>query len=148
MLCSCVCAGTVPHGIRPILVFVNTKSGPQKGWKLRRKFLRLLHPLQVNSMPLPDVLQKALAVGVPMIQTNAQHCTTRRLAACCVMLLTDVAMRSTVLRALAVVAGSLVLSFKLWMPAMYNLTIARRPYRSSSDVDLLVAGGGAAAGAP
>ena len=47
MLSFLVCAGTVPPGIKPILVFVNTKSGPQKGWKLRRKFLRMLHPLQV-----------------------------------------------------------------------------------------------------
>ena len=35
-------------GAKPILVFINTKSGPQKGWKLRKKFLRLLNPLQVH----------------------------------------------------------------------------------------------------
>ena len=44
----CSHAGTVPVGVKPVLVFINTKSGPQKGWKLRRKFLRLLNPLQVH----------------------------------------------------------------------------------------------------
>ena len=49
---ACVHAGTVPLGVKPVLVFINTKSGPQKGWKLRRKFLRLLNPLQVPCNPI------------------------------------------------------------------------------------------------
>ena len=44
----------MPADAKPILVFVNTKSGPQKGWKLRRKFLRLLHPLQVILTAVPQ----------------------------------------------------------------------------------------------
>lgn len=35
-------------GSCPLLVFVNTKSGPQAGAALRRRFLRLLNPLQVT----------------------------------------------------------------------------------------------------
>ena len=35
-------------GSCPLLVFVNTKSGPQAGAALRRRFLRLLNPLQVR----------------------------------------------------------------------------------------------------
>lgn len=34
-------------GSCPLLVFVNTRSGPQAGATLRRRFLRLLNPLQV-----------------------------------------------------------------------------------------------------
>jgi diacylglycerol kinase (ATP) len=41
----------VPQGCKPLLVFINTKSGPQMGVILRRKFLRLLNPLQVVELP-------------------------------------------------------------------------------------------------
>lgn len=42
---------SVPPQCRPILVFVNVKSGPQVGELLHRRFLRLLHPLQVVCLP-------------------------------------------------------------------------------------------------
>ena len=38
--CACLCA--------LLQVFLNTKSGPQVGAQLRRRFLRLLNPLQVS----------------------------------------------------------------------------------------------------
>ena len=38
----------VPPGWRPLLVFLNTKSGPQTGSRMRRRFLRCLNPLQVT----------------------------------------------------------------------------------------------------
>ncbi len=42
---------SLPSQCRPILVFVNVKSGPQVGELLHRRFLRLLHPLQVVCLP-------------------------------------------------------------------------------------------------
>lgn len=41
----------LPVTHRPILVFINTRSGPQIGETLRQLFLRILHPLQVVSLP-------------------------------------------------------------------------------------------------
>ncbi len=41
-------AGPVEPGAKPILCFINTKSGPQMGKELRRKFLRILNPLQAR----------------------------------------------------------------------------------------------------
>lgn len=38
----------VPLGWRPLLVFLNTRSGPQLGARMRRRFLRCLNPLQVQ----------------------------------------------------------------------------------------------------
>ena len=43
-------------GSCPLLVFVNTKSGPQAGAALRRRFLRLLNPLQVTDTQYVTVL--------------------------------------------------------------------------------------------
>jgi diacylglycerol kinase (ATP) len=40
----------LPPGCKPVLVFVNTKSGPQVGTSLRQCFLRALHPLQVRHL--------------------------------------------------------------------------------------------------
>ena len=40
----------VPPGWRPLLVFLNTKSGPQLGARMRRRFLRCLNPLQVQAV--------------------------------------------------------------------------------------------------
>lgn len=37
----------LPGGCSPLLVFLNTKSGAQTGALMRRRFLRLLNPLQV-----------------------------------------------------------------------------------------------------
>ncbi len=37
----------LPSGCSPLLVFLNTKSGAQTGAAMRRRFLRLLNPLQV-----------------------------------------------------------------------------------------------------
>ena len=39
-------------GVKPLLVFLNTRSGPQVGSALRRKFLRLLNPIQVCSLSI------------------------------------------------------------------------------------------------
>jgi hypothetical protein len=33
-----------------VLCFINTKSGPQIGKDLRRKFLRILNPLQATAL--------------------------------------------------------------------------------------------------
>lgn len=41
----------LPPHCRPTLVFVNVKSGPQVGEALYRRFLRVLHPLQVVCLP-------------------------------------------------------------------------------------------------
>ena len=38
----------LPHDCRPILVFINLKSGPQKGAALKLQLLQLLHPLQAR----------------------------------------------------------------------------------------------------
>ncbi len=38
----------LPSGCSPLLVFLNTKSGAQTGAAMRRRFLRLLNPLQVR----------------------------------------------------------------------------------------------------
>lgn len=43
----------LPAGSRPVLVFINTKSGPQVGAGLRRRLLRLLNPVQVRPHALP-----------------------------------------------------------------------------------------------
>lgn len=40
----------VPPGFKPLLVFLNTKSGPQTGMHLRRRLLRLLNPIQVSKL--------------------------------------------------------------------------------------------------
>ncbi len=37
----------VAPSCKPLLVFLNTKSGPQIGSKIRRRLLRLLNPIQV-----------------------------------------------------------------------------------------------------
>jgi len=42
---------------RPLLVFINTKSGPQVGSGLRRWFLRVFNPLQVVELPREDPMQ-------------------------------------------------------------------------------------------
>eukprot|EP00884_Botryococcus_braunii_P004188 jgi/Botrbrau1/13770/Bobra.0056s0025.1 len=44
----------IPPACKPLLVFINTRSGPQTGLDLRRRFLRRLHPLQVVEMPRED----------------------------------------------------------------------------------------------
>lgn len=49
ILWNCCPAGPVAPGHKPVLVFINTKSGPQQGVALRRKFLRLLNPLQARA---------------------------------------------------------------------------------------------------
>jgi len=41
----------LPPGCRPLLVFVNLKSGPQVGASLKRQLLQLLHPMQVVELP-------------------------------------------------------------------------------------------------
>jgi hypothetical protein len=41
----------MPPNCRPVLVFVNVRSGPQVGDMLRRRFLRVLHPLQLVTLP-------------------------------------------------------------------------------------------------
>ncbi len=52
--------GTLPVGCRPLLVFLNTRSGPQLGSLLKRNFLRELNPLQVVELPA-DSPEHALA---------------------------------------------------------------------------------------
>mmetsp|Transcript_35862 Transcript_35862/g.101515 ORF Transcript_35862/g.101515 Transcript_35862/m.101515 type:complete len:950 (-) Transcript_35862:353-3202(-) len=41
---------------RPLLIFINTKSGPQVGFGLRRWFLRNFNPIQVVELPREDPL--------------------------------------------------------------------------------------------
>ena len=41
-------AEKLPGGCSPLLVFLNTKSGAQVGAMMRRRFLRLLNPLQAR----------------------------------------------------------------------------------------------------
>lgn len=48
----------LPPGCKPVLVFVNTKSGPQAGALLRRRFLRCLHPLQVGRCKAPLLINE------------------------------------------------------------------------------------------
>ena len=43
----------LPSGCSPLLVFLNTKSGAQTGAAMRRRFLRLLNPLQVRARCSP-----------------------------------------------------------------------------------------------
>lgn len=51
----------LPGSCKPLLVFINTRSGPQTGLDLRRRFLRRLHPLQVPSpLTLPDFVNSLL----------------------------------------------------------------------------------------
>ncbi|GIM11455.1 hypothetical protein Vretimale_14954 [Volvox reticuliferus] len=39
--------GSLPTGYKPLLVFINPRSGPQAGEHLRQQLLQLLHPMQV-----------------------------------------------------------------------------------------------------
>ncbi|MEW5303538.1 MAG: hypothetical protein WDW36_006219 [Sanguina aurantia] len=59
----------LPLSCRPVLVFVNLKSGPQVGHGLRRQLLQLLHPLQVVELPResPDEALMCWA-GVPRLR--------------------------------------------------------------------------------
>ena len=57
----------VPPGWRPLLVFLNTKSGPQTGARLRRRFLRCLNALQVRAPGLrrwPPSQNAVVAQGI------------------------------------------------------------------------------------
>lgn len=45
---------SLPGNFYPILVFINTKSGPQVGTILRDQFSHLMNPLQVVSLPRHD----------------------------------------------------------------------------------------------
>lgn len=45
---------TLPSTCQPILVFINTKSGPQVGSVLRDQFSLLMNPLQVVTLPRHD----------------------------------------------------------------------------------------------
>ena len=45
---SVIFAGSLQPGLKPVLCFINTKSGPQIGKDLRRKFMRILNPLQAS----------------------------------------------------------------------------------------------------
>lgn len=49
-----ILSSTLPPKTQPILVFINTKSGPQVGTTLRDQFSRLLNPLQVVTLPRHD----------------------------------------------------------------------------------------------
>ena len=57
----------LPSGCSPLLVFLNTKSGAQVGAMMRRRFLRLLNPLQVS----PPILHSTRlhASGTPTPQS-------------------------------------------------------------------------------
>ncbi|KAK9785856.1 hypothetical protein WJX73_007544 [Symbiochloris irregularis] len=59
----------VPLGWRPLLVFLNTRSGPQLGARMRRRFLRCLNPLQVVELPREDPTRALLFfAGLPNLQ--------------------------------------------------------------------------------
>lgn len=52
-----VSAARLPAGCRPVLAFVNTKSGAQAGTAFRQRLLRSLHPLQVVQLPREDPVE-------------------------------------------------------------------------------------------
>lgn len=49
-----ILGAALPRQCHPILVFINTKSGPQVGHILRNRFSRILNPLQVVTLPRHD----------------------------------------------------------------------------------------------
>jgi hypothetical protein len=78
-------AGQLPPGCRPVLVFINTKSGPQAGAALRRRFLRALHPLQVAALAalpacLPDC-PNMLACSLSSVHGAAGHAAASKVHA-------------------------------------------------------------------
>uniref|UniRef100_A0A1D2A372 Diacylglycerol kinase n=1 Tax=Auxenochlorella protothecoides TaxID=3075 RepID=A0A1D2A372_AUXPR len=61
-----VSAARLPAGCRPVLAFVNTKSGAQAGTAFRQRLLRSLHPLQVVQLPREDpVVALRPLLGLP-----------------------------------------------------------------------------------